>query len=59
MRACHCTLPYTNPNACLNCPNRRSFDEYKFINDFIKEQKPLPLEFQKVLDDNYWELIGE
>lgn len=21
MRACHCTLPYSNPNACEGCPN--------------------------------------
>lgn len=21
MRACHCTLPYSNPNACQSCPN--------------------------------------
>lgn len=59
MRACNCTLPYTNPNACMVCPNRQSFDEYKFINDFAKQQVPLPPEFQKVLNDNFWELLEE
>jgi hypothetical protein len=24
---------------------------------FIASQKPLPQEFQKVIDDNYWELL--
>jgi len=30
------------------------FDPVKFVAD----QKPLPTEFQKVLDDNYWELLA-
>jgi len=21
MRICNCTLPYTNPNVCITCPN--------------------------------------
>jgi len=59
MRACNCTLPYINPDACSNCQNRSTFDEYKFLNDFIEQQEPLPPEFQKVLDDNFWELLEE
>lgn len=24
MKTCNCTLPYTNPRACENCPNQFS-----------------------------------
>ena len=32
---------------------------YEFFEKLLKNQKDLSPEFQKVLDDNFWELIGE
>lgn len=37
MRACHCTLPYSNPNACEACPNN---NEMFNIKPFIWTQPP-------------------
>ena len=38
-------------------------DTQKQLDDFIKaladSQTDLPLEFKKVLDDNFWELLAE
>jgi len=44
MRICNCTLPYTNPKACENCPNNIDYDRsqnwdgywYEYWEDPIK-----------------------
>ena len=32
--------------------------ENKFFNELAKKQKPLEPEYQKILDDNLWEMLG-
>jgi len=29
----------------------------KFHKDLLRNQKPLPPEFQKIIDDNFWDLL--
>ena len=31
----------------------------EWTTDFITKQQPLPIEYQKVVDDNFWDLIDE
>jgi hypothetical protein len=48
MRACHCTLPYSNPNACEGCPNNNEMFNIKpyvwtqpLKNPWVYKQEPV------------------
>lgn len=36
----------------------KEIDSLQTINDFVQKQKPLENDFQKVLNDNFWELLS-
>jgi hypothetical protein len=50
---CSCCL-------CYGCEKAQCRDEEEVLKDFhnkIKDQEPMPAEFQKVIDENFWDLL--